>query len=287
MSFYSTIKQGVDNINLYESVLSLGLNSYFTKEIDQDKINIQNTITNIARYVFMQSFPVVEGVSSDNAEISQQQTDAQELLNTQYHNGQPLVVIYHTHTTESFYDENNPTTYRSTDPTKNLISIGHIVAQTLYQEYGIQVLHLTEVYDQPYDSAYDKSLIAVEKALEEYPSIQYAFDIHRDGLANTEDNFSVYQTEVNGESAARVMLVIGTTTETYQNNIDFATQIQNKMNEMYPDMFRKILERPYKYNQYVAPTTILFELGSNLSTLEEAKRTAVYLGRVLGELITQ
>jgi hypothetical protein len=32
---------------------------------------------------------------------------------------------------------------------------------------------------------------------------------------------------------------------------------------------------------------MLFEVGSNLSSMEEAKTSAVYLGKVLGELITQ
>jgi hypothetical protein len=35
------------------------------------------------------------------------------------------------------------------------------------------------------------------------------------------------------------MLVVGSTAENYQSNLYFASEIGNKMNEMYPDLFRK------------------------------------------------
>jgi hypothetical protein len=113
-----------------------------------------------AQYVLTQTLPTVAGTikTSDQPDLSDYDQNAQALLNTQYHNGEPLVVIYHTHTTESYNADPSATTYRSTDPTQNMVTIGAIVSQILYEEYGIQVLHITETFDQPYDTAYEKSL---------------------------------------------------------------------------------------------------------------------------------
>jgi stage II sporulation protein P len=289
LSVYGSIKFDYTNQDIMQAVLNYGLNSYYTKEIDETTFDIQKNMLSAAQYVLTQTLPTVAGTikTSDQPDLSDYDQNAQALLNTQYHNGEPRVVIYHTHTTESYNADPSATTYRSTDPTQNMVTIGAIVSQILYEEYGIQVLHITETFDQPYDTAYEKSLAAVQAAIEQYPSIQYAFDIHRDGISYSDTGLAIYKTTVNGNDAAKIMLVVGSTAENYQSNLYFASEIGNKMNEMYPDLFRKTLEKPYKYNQYVAQTCMLFEVGSNLSSMEEAKTSAVYLGKVLGELITQ
>jgi stage II sporulation protein P len=289
LSVYGGIKFDYTNQDIMQAILSYSLNSYYTKDIDETTFDIQQNMLSAARFVLTQTLPTVAGTVkiSGQTDLSGYDQTAQALLNTQYHNGEPLVVIYHSHTTESYNPDPAATSYRSTDPTQSVVYVGAIVSQILYEEYGIQVLHITEIFDQPYDTSYDKSLAAVQAAIEQYPTIKYAFDIHRDGISYSETGLAIYQTAVDGNAAAKIMLVVGSTSENYQNNLYFASEIGNKMNEMYPGLFRKTLEKPYKYNQYVAGTSMLFEVGSNLSSIEEAKTSAVYLGKVLGEVITQ
>ena len=75
---------------------------------------------------------------------------------------EPQVLIYHTHTTESFepfvrenYDaEFN---YRTTDETKNVIMVGDAIQAEL-EAQGIGVIHVRTIHDYPsYNGAYDRS----------------------------------------------------------------------------------------------------------------------------------
>ncbi len=214
-------------------------------------------------------------------------SDLSGIDTTALHNGNPKVLIYHTHTTEAYVTKagEKPSSWRSTNPDKNLISVGSIVSQVLHDEYGLEVLYITEIFDQPYDSAYDKSYDAAKAAVEKYPSIEYIFDIHRDGLSNTEDNRQVYLTEVNGKECASVMFVMSTKSKYIDEMRAFGSKIQSKLNELYPGVFRRNMDRPYRYNLEFVPNSMLFEVGSNLTTIAEAKATAVYLARGIGEVI--
>ncbi len=205
------------------------------------------------------------------------------------HSGSPKILIYHTHTTESYLTKEGekPSSWRSTDKNKNLLTVGSIVSRVLHDEYGLEVLHITDILDQPYDSAYDKSYDVAKAAVEKYPSIEYIFDIHRDGLSNNADNRQVYLTEINGQKCARIMFVMSTKSKYIDEMRAFGGTLQKKMNELYPGLFRRNMDRPYKYNLEFRPNSMLFEVGSNLTTVAEAKSAAVYLGRSLGEVITQ
>jgi len=215
-------------------------------------------------------------------------SDITEYDATALHSGSPKVLIYHTHTTEAYVTKagEKPSSWRSTDPSKNLLSVGSIVSQVLHDEYGIEVLHITEIFDQPYDSAYDKSYDAAKAAVEKYPTIEYIFDIHRDGLSNTEENREVYLTNINGQDCARVMFVMSTKSKYIDEMRAFGAKVQSKLNELYPGVFRRNMDRPYRYNLEFVPNSMLFEVGSNLTTIAEAKSAAVYLGRSIGEVIT-
>ncbi|MBE6038720.1 MAG: hypothetical protein E7218_05880 [Anaerofustis stercorihominis] len=204
------------------------------------------------------------------------------------HNGKPKVLIYHTHTTEAYLTspDAKPSSWRSTDPKKNLITVGSVVSQVLHDEYGIEVLYLSEIFDQPYTGAYSKSYDAAEAAIKKYPSIEYVFDIHRDGLANKEGNRDIYLTNIEGQDCASIMFVLSTESPYIDEMRVFAKQIKNKMNTLYPTLFRRNMDRNYCYNMVFSPNSMLFEVGSNLTTVSEARTSAVFLGRTLGEIIT-
>lgn len=229
-------------------------------------------------------FPEADG----NTDITDYR-DLSKINSSDLHSGNPKVLIYHTHTTESYLTKEGekPSSWRSTDKNKNLLSVGSIVSKVLHDEYGIEVLHITEILDKPYDLAYDKSYEIAKAAVEKYPSIEYIFDIHRDGLSDNSANRQVYLTEINGQKCASIMFVMSTKSKYISEMRSFGSAIQKKMNSLYPGLFRKNMDRPYKYNLEFRPNSMLFEVGSNLTTIAEAKAAAVYLGRSLGEVITQ
>ena len=78
----------------------------------------------------------------------------------------PQILIYHTHSREGFIDS-EPGNRADT-----IVGVGDFLAQLLTEEYGYTVLHHTEEFDTVRDSAYANSLPALEKLLEQYPTIQ-------------------------------------------------------------------------------------------------------------------
>ena len=65
--------------------------------------------------------------------------------------GSPMVLIYHTHTTESYMDkaaDSYPASFhfRTTEPDKNMVSVGNAIAEEL-ESAGIGVIHACEIHD--------------------------------------------------------------------------------------------------------------------------------------------
>ncbi len=293
----------VGNVTAWEETLSGVCRHALSRTISVPSLSDQDKNT-AGRFFLSPSVSLLEYRQEDSlysAEAEDERTqphadtdiagysDISKIDSSALHSGEPKVLIYHTHTTESYLTKEGekPSSWRSTDPEKNLLAVGSIVSSVLHDEYGIQVLHITEILDKPYDSAYDHSYDAAKAAVEKYPSIEYIFDIHRDGLSNTEANRNVYLTEINGQKCASIMFVMSTKSKYITQMRAFGGTLQKKMNELYPGLFRRNMDRPYKYNLEFRPNSMLFEVGSNLTTITEAKTAAVYLGRSLGEVITQ
>ena len=221
--------------------------------------------------------------------ISSKEDDEIDYYKGDYHKGKPTVLIYHTHTTESYAlspKKRIQKSYRSENPENSVVAVGAIVSDILFEEYGIEVLHLTDINDIPYNGAYSRSEDAMKKAMKKYPTIKYSFDIHRDGLSANAENFDVYQTEIKAKSIAKMMLVYGTEAPNTKTNKAFGKKIEEVMDKMYPTMFFRHTDRGYDYNQGYAQTGMLVEMGCNLTTKDEAREGAVRLAHVLGRIFT-
>jgi len=230
-------------------------------------------------------------------------------------NGEPLVLIYHTHTSES-YIATEKFRYIPTDPDRtedqryNIVRVGEEIAKELSTKYGVNVIQDKTVHDYPsYQGSYSRSYATVKKYLEKYSSIKVILDIHRDAYGNTVmqkgvdsipvlSNLNPYYrnevvTTINGEKVARVMWVVGTyrkegVKQDWHKNYEFALELHNKMNQLYPNMSRKVITKPYySYNQEFSDYSVLIEVGSNYSTLEEALNSSKYIARVLAEVINE
>ena len=125
----------------------------------------------------------------------------------------PTVLILHTHTTESYTqgeeDYVETSDYRTLDEKFNMLSIGDIVAKILW-ENGIGVVHDRQLHDYPsYNGSYNDARKAIKAYLSEFPGIQLILDLHRDA-ADTENGQLRTVASVEGETAAQLMLVMGT-----------------------------------------------------------------------------
>lgn len=207
----------------------------------------------------------------------------------------PLVLIYHTHGTEGYASE-EAVSYpasalpRSRDTNENVVAVGRVLTETL-NRLGIRTIHCETMHDaSSYNEAYTNSAKTVRQYLQDYPSIRYAFDIHRDALVGSTE---VYKTVTYDESTpiAQIMLVIGTDSAgavhaDWRNNLTFAVNTQYLLSERLPAMARPLAIKGPSYNQQYPPCGLLVEVGTCVNTLAEAKASAEILGEILAALIT-
>lgn len=210
--------------------------------------------------------------------------------------GTPMVLIYHTHTTESFVSEKTGTynesfSFRTTEPDKNMVAVGDAIAAQL-SAAGIGVIHSREIHDFPvWSGSYANSARTVQEILNEYPSICIALDIHRDAIS---DGTTVIApvAEIEGRQSAQIMIISGCDDGTmgmpdYRKNFHFASQLQQTAEEMFPGFTRPILFDYRKYNQELTAGSLLIEVGSQGNTLDEVQYAGELVGRSLSETIIQ
>lgn len=208
-----------------------------------------------------------------------------------YGEDEPLVLIYHSHGTESYNNTNDSGAYRSSDPERNMIAVGKILANTL-EANGIKAIHLTEMFDlESYNTAYNKSHGAVAKIMNEYPSVQYVLDIHRDSIADQNGSCVSADFTYNGETAAQIMFVVGTDEggsghSEWRKNMTTALHLQARLAKEAPLSVRPVNLRKASFYQDISPGAMLVEIGTSGNTLEEAKRSAVIFGYTLSAYIT-
>ena len=247
--------------------------------ISHDRVEIQSKIPS--------SFyePNIEELLKQKADLSIQDIS------------KPTILVYHSHTTESYtlldagyYTESLD--LRSKDNAKNMVRVGDELVKYLELQ-GFKVIHDTDIHDENYSGAYESSRKNIEKYLEEYPSIEITIDVHRDDITY-DNNTKVKPTAtINGKKAARMMIIAGAeygSVENYPNweyNLRFDLAVQNKVEEMYSGLMRPMLFAERKYNMFETKNSFLLEVGTDGNTLDEACYSARLFATALGELLKE
>lgn len=198
--------------------------------------------------------------------------------------GDPLVIIYHTHSTESYmpYDESN---YHRTDEEGTVRDVGNVLEKSLKKK-GINVIHDKTLHDRPsYNESYDRSLETIEALTEKYPTAVYVIDLHRDAAvaSATEGKYI----EIDGEKVATFSMVVGKQNDNYTELYAFAKKVSQQSESMYKGFGGAIIERDYKYNEFVSDKALLLEIGNNKNDIEESRRCAEYFAEVLYSIIAE
>lgn len=151
------------------------------------------------------------------------------------------ILIYHTHTCESYtpsekYTYKKSGNFRTTDTSRSVVRVGTEL-QKYMENYGCKVIHDETLYDYPsYNGSYDRSFSNVGKLLDKNKGTEVVFDIHRDAIG---DSSYAPTVKIGDEYAAQLLFVIGSNGggsqhDNWQNNLKFAVKIQEKANELYP-----------------------------------------------------
>ncbi|MEE1280147.1 MAG: stage II sporulation protein P [Oscillospiraceae bacterium] len=211
--------------------------------------------------------------------------------------GKPQVLIYHTHSTESYemqdlgYYEKGSSA-RTTDERYNMIRVGDEIAAQL-EKAGIEVIHIRELYDYPsYNGAYNRSAETVKKYLEKYPSITVTLDIHRDAIEQADGTRVKPTATVNGKKAAQVMIIAGVDDGTmdfpkWRENMKFASALQRQMEQSFSGLTRAAMVCHRRYNMYLTTNSLLIEVGGHANTLDEAIFSGEMIGKSLVDVLKE
>ena len=205
---------------------------------------------------------------------------------------EPTVLIFHSHTSESYENTENYTpcgSYRTRQEAYNMISIGKHLTEKL-REKGVSVIHDTTVHDYPsYNDAYTLSRATVRQYLEQYPSICLVLDIHRDAYEDGNGNQLSSTVTVNGRESAKLMLVAGTDGygeghPNWRENLSVGVKLQAVLEKHYPGLCRPLTIRSSAFNQDLSPGALLIEVGTAGDTRQQALIAAELLADGIAQL---
>lgn len=207
--------------------------------------------------------------------------------------GEPAVLILHTHTSESYtpspaedYQESSP--YRTLDEGYNMVSIGDEVDRLLTQG-GITVIHDRSLHDYPsYNGSYVDAREAMEEYLEQYPTIRLVLDLHRDAAEDGDGQMDT-SAQVSGEESAQLMLVVGTDEggldhPGWRDNLSLALKLYVQLETRFPGICRPLGLRTERFNQDLSPGALLIEMGAAGNTHGEALASARALSQAILDL---
>lgn len=268
--------------------------------------------------------PTSNTLERDAQEMSTQETDAQEadaqetktqetepeelpapneiqveIVNSEKAHDRPLrVLIYHSHTYEAF-EPDYPGQYKQTerwrtaDSGYNVVRVGAELARILRDTYGMEVVHDDTAFEPPdYETAYQRSLEALENYTARGETFDLYIDLHRD--AYVEGRHEANAVWVDGQNVARMMFLVGKGTSTF-NGQDFlqkprweenylrADVITEAINLISENLCRSVSVRTSRYNQHISTGALLVEVGNNMNSLDEALAAVPYLARAIAE----
>lgn len=179
--------------------------------------------------------------------------------------GPKAVAIYATHSDESYVPTSGT---ESQEGGGDILEVAETIA-TYLEDQGIEVLHSDNIHD-PHDSdAYDRSRETVTDLLKS-GDVSMIIDVHRDGVPDPE----FYEGEIDGEQITQIRLVVGASNENSEENEAFAEQLKAYYDEVKPGLIKSIYIAKGRYNQDLAPHSVLLEIGTHTNTLEEAQAGA-------------
>jgi stage II sporulation protein P len=192
---------------------------------------------------------------------------------------EPLVFIYHTHTSESYIPVSGKD---HVYPRGDIVSLGKYLQQVLEEKYNIKTIHSEEIHDQiPFRESYQRSQVTIKKYLNEYPSIKVVLDVHRDAAPGVNARCMI-----NEKSTATIGIIVGSDKmglphPNWRKNYQFASKLAENMNLYYPGLNSRVLTAECRYNQHLHDHALIIEIGDQNSTLEEVYRAAELFGGIL------
>ena len=204
----------------------------------------------------------------------------------------PQILIYHTHSQETFSDS------REGETEDTIVGVGNYLTELLEKKYGYKVIHVTDAFDimggeLDRSKAYDYARSSIEKVLEENPTVEVVIDLHRDGVPD--DRHLV--TEINGKPTAQILFYNGLSYTVNQgavsylpnpyieDNLAFSFQLEYQAAQYYPQFYRGIYLAGLRYNLHLRPRALLLEAGAQTNTVEEVRNAMEPFADILNRVL--
>ncbi len=199
----------------------------------------------------------------------------------------PVVYLYSSHQTEEYYAD----LLMEHDIMPSVMTASYILREklnnlkinTMVETNDINAILTKQNWN--YSKSYDASRLLLEQVKINHPTLDIFIDIHRDSIPY--ENSTLVTNDL---SYAKVLFVIGTEHENYQENEAFASQISEAMNNLVPNISKGILEKNGQgnngvYNQDFSSKTILIEVGSSYNYIAEVTATMDILAKSLASVV--
>lgn len=205
--------------------------------------------------------------------------------------GRDVIYVYHTHSRESFlpYLKNTDKPEDAFHPQANITLVGKMLERAL-ERRGVgakadttDIVKELDAKDLEYGSSYLMSRDRVRAARKANKDLDIFLDIHRDSLRKSSTTI-----EKNGEKYARLLFVVGTGHEDFEKNLSFTEDLHQQIAAQHPGLSKGILTKDSTqgngvYNQDLAPSSVIVEVGGVDNTAEELSRTVEVLADVLSD----
>ena len=230
--------------------------------------------------------PVPEMIIDEDGDITLRSDIAAQFSATTFPlDHKPVVLIYHTHATES-YLQTEAGSYVETEPGRtentkyNVVAVGNALQKAL-EARGFTVIHdTTDVEGEDITSAYSRSLAIMQK----YDNVDLYIDMHRN--SSKQKGRSDNTILIDNVPYAKLFFVVGTGIGTYdgeydtlpdwKSNYTFALSLLENIAAKQPDLVKPIRLKVGRFNQHMG-LCLLAEIGTNADTMEAVLNTVPYL----------
>ena len=199
-----------------------------------------------------------------NKEISKNKVEKTHVIEKSNKDKAPIIYFFNTHQKEE-YGKN------AYNITPTVVTASHILEDEL-KEKGISsfvetkdIIAETKRRNLDYVGTYEVSFDFLKMRKEEYNSLEYFFDIHRDSVTG-----EAARIKIKGKNYASTMFLVGANFDTYNKNLENVHKMENYLNKKYPGLMRNTyIQKNSSFNQYYSPNMFLVEIGGPDNTLEE------------------
>lgn len=285
-------------INMSSPLSVIGKELSFLKSTDDEPTHEQNVnAQNITPYNINKESIIKNVTDPSNTSVPENAENLPDnkvseafnskLVRDKLNSAKPEVLIYHTHTLESYKPSDND----NEDPSKNVCAVGDVITNELVNNYKIGVIHDKTVHNAIlYNRAYARSGETLDKYLKQYDDFKLIIDLHRD--ASTDGK--AVTVKLNGTNMARIEFVIGKANKSANKNIAITKDIIGISQNLFPGLVRQTNSNDFGiyywnsyFNQNKSSNAILLEVGNEINTLDEAKASGTYIARIIAEYLNK